>query len=130
MQASNRPKPVPALTWWTYGGYLEDSWKVNQKLTLTLGLRYDFTRHGIVPGGYSSNFLYYPSPQIVMTKEQCRKGLSTSYLDLTAKDGIAINCAGDNTLVGSTYTNIAPRVGIAYRIIPKLVMRTGFGFVV
>lgn len=128
VQASNRPDPVPEVTWYTYAGYVDDTWKVNKKLTVNLGLRYDFTRHGIVPGGYSSNFLYYPTPHIEMSKDQCRKGLSASYLELTAKDGIAITCAVGNGLVEGKHLQFSPRVGIAYQITPKFILRTGFGF--
>ena len=125
---SNRPDPVPEVTWYASAGYVDDTWKVNKKLTVNLGLRYDFTRHGIVPGGYSSNFLYYPKPHIEMSKDQCRKGLSPSYLELTAKDGIAITCADGNGLVEGKRFQLSPRVGIAYQITPKFILRTGFGF--
>jgi outer membrane receptor protein involved in Fe transport len=124
---SNMPNPTPQVTWQTYAGYIEDSWKVTNKLTVNLGLRYDFIKHGIVPGGYESNFLMYPSPRIVMTKGQCKKGLSASYLSLTAMDGIAITCAGDSALVGSPYTDLSPRVGIAYHFLSRWVLRSGIG---
>ena len=127
VQASNRPNPVPFVDWYTFSGYVDDTWKVHRKLTVTLGLRYDLFRHGIVPGGYSSNFLYFPKPRIEMSKDQCGKGLSASYLALTAKNGIAITCAEGNGLVSSLKLQFSPRAGIAYQITPKTIMRSGFG---
>lgn len=124
---TNKPSPTPQVLWHTFAAYAEDSWKVTPKLTVNVGLRWEGTKHGSVPGGYGSNFLVYPSPRVVMTKDQCNKGLSASYLSLTAKDGIAITCATNNSLVPAEWTNFGPRVGIAYHFLPKWVFRSGFG---
>jgi hypothetical protein len=62
-----------------------------------------------------------------MSKDQCQKGLSSSFLSLTAKDGIAINCASTNHLVPAEWRNFGPRVGVAWHFLPKFVFRSGFG---
>ncbi len=127
VNVSNIATPTPEAKWPTLSGFIEDTWKVNQKLTVILGLRYDLQNNPYVPGGYGANFVMGAKPTIWMGHDQCMKGLSPSYLELTAKDGISIACAGDNVLTSSSYTGFAPRVGIAYQFLPKWVIRAGFG---
>ena len=53
--------------------------------------------------------------------------LSPSFESLTKLDGIAISCTDNTTLGTSQSMNFGPRLGIAYRVLPKLAVRTGFG---
>ena len=113
-----------------WGTYFEDDWKVSTKLTLNLGLRWEFfgqtfehfgAQANFVPGVGGSGAKYLiPSN---------RKGdvLSPSFLALTAKDGIAIEYTDNQSLGVSQKTNFGPRFGFAYKWTPKLVMRGGFG---
>jgi outer membrane receptor protein involved in Fe transport len=71
------------------GLYLEDQWRATDKLTVTLGARYD---HSYAPGVLSAN------PDWPQTKS-----IHTGPLDL------------------------APRIGLAYRLNDKTVVRAGFG---
>ena len=57
----------------------------------------------------------------------CNKNLSTSFVALTAKDGIAIQCSGLSGLVHTPLNNFAPRVGFAYQFEKNLVLRGAFG---
>jgi hypothetical protein len=50
-----------------------------------------------------------------------------AFKDALAKDGIALVTKNGFTIPESEYRNFAPRVGIAYRITPKLVVRSGYG---
>ena len=116
-----------------YGGYVNDDWKVTRKLTLNLGLRYDF--FGLVFEHHSAQGNFLPSgpggmpTEIFPTGNSALGQLSTSYTQLLAQDGI-------NLLVTNQYggglgysqkTNFAPRLGFAYQVTPKLVVRGGFG---
>ncbi len=127
VQASNIANPAPSVTRNYFAGYFQYDWKVSHTLTLNLGLRYDFFGHGFAPDGRMANFLMGPPGQAeyLMTTEQCKKNLSPSFLALTAQDGISIGCA--DPVLTSDKANFAPRVGIAYQITPKFVVRSGFG---
>ncbi len=116
-----------------YGSYLEDDWKVSPKLTLNIGLRWDyfgqvFEHHNnqanFVPGGAPVDYPLYVMPPGVNSGK-----LSPSFTSLLAKDGIglAITNAYGGGLGNSQHTNFAPRVGLAYQVANKLVARAAFG---
>ena len=86
-------------------GYLQDDWKVNTKLTLNLGVRYEFA----TPQWEDQNRLSNYDP-VANTLIQ-------------AKDGDLY----DRTLVHPDKNNWAPRVGLAYQITPRTVVRSGYG---
>jgi len=119
-----------------YGGYIQDDWKISSKLTLNLGLRYDF--FGLVYEHHAAQANFVPSgpPKgeplyILPVGNAFSTQLSPSFVSLLATDGIQL--ATNNTLgVGrglgnSQYNNFAPRFGFAYQWSPKLVVRGGWG---
>ncbi|HEY6337496.1 MAG TPA: TonB-dependent receptor [Candidatus Sulfotelmatobacter sp.] len=86
--------------------YVQDQWRVTRNLTLNYGLRWE---------------IYFP--ETVNGKGQ--GGL----LDLNTGD---IRIAGygpygTNLNVENKFTNLAPRIGIAYQLLPKTVIRLGYG---
>jgi Carboxypeptidase regulatory-like domain/TonB dependent receptor len=119
-----------------YGGYFNDDWKVTRKLTVNLGLRYDF--FGLVFEHHSNQANFIPAggpfggpAYLLPPSTSCSPGvdLSTSFTTLLAQDGIA--CESTNAegkgLGHSQKNNFAPRVGFAYQVSSKLVVRGGFG---
>jgi hypothetical protein len=117
-----------------YGGYVNDDWKVSNKLTLNLGVRYDF--FGLVGEHHESQANFVPAPNsptgaplyIIPTGPNANN-LSPSFLSLLATDGINLDVtdAYGQGLGHSQDTNFSPRVGFAYQATPKLVVRGGFG---
>jgi hypothetical protein len=116
-----------------YGTYFNDDWKVTPKLTLNLGLRWDFfglvyEHHGaqanFVPGGSPTG-----SPMYILPGGTSSADLSASFISLLAKDGIGLDITNryGKGLGNSQKANFAPRVGFAYQVSPKLVARGGFG---
>ena len=85
--------------------YLQDDFRVNSKLTLNLGLRYEYA----TPRWERDNVLSNYDP-------------STNSL-VKAKDGSLF----ERTLVHSDRNNFAPRLGLAYSLTPKTVIRGGYG---
>jgi hypothetical protein len=86
-------------------GYLQDDWKVNPKLTLNLGVRYEFA----TPQWERDNRLGNFDP--------------ASNSLFFAKDGSTFGRA----LVKPDKNNWAPRIGFAYQLQPKTVIRGGYG---
>lgn len=111
--------------------YLQDDYKVNSRLTLNLGLRWDYFRLPVEIAGHQANFVqdggdgdtgtYY------IPKSGCQAPRSPEFDTLLEVSGIRLVCTSDNALGHAPKTNFAPRVGLAYGITPKLVMRAGFG---
>jgi hypothetical protein len=85
--------------------YLQDDWKVNNKLTLNLGLRYEYSTPMWVEGNKLSNF----DP--------------TTNTLIQAKDGGIY----DRALVHPDRNNFAPRIGFAFTVNPKTVIRSAYG---
>ena len=88
-----------------YNLYVQDDFRVNSKLTLNLGLRWEFATPRWERDNVQSNF----DP-------------ATNRM-ITAKDG----SLSDRTLVNPDYKDFGPRIGAAYSIDPKTVVRGGYG---
>jgi hypothetical protein len=119
-----------------YGGYFNDDWKITRKLTINLGLRYDFFGLVFEHHGNQANFIPAGGPfgqaaYLLPLSTSCSPGvnLSASFVSLLATDNIL--CENTNAygagLGHSQNNNWAPRVGFAYQLTPKLVVRGGFG---
>lgn len=85
--------------------YLQDDWKVNSKLTLNLGVRYE-----------------YATPQWEDQNRIANLDAATNTLIQAKAGGIY-----DRSLVHPDRNNFAPRVGLAYSLTPKTVIRSGYG---
>ena len=101
--------------------YFQDDWKVSQKLTLNLGLRWDFRE---VPYA-EDNELFW------LDTQNPSGGLCFAYKPLLT-DGIAPAGNGFYRYCGqkpksSSLTPFAPRFGFAYRPLDKTVVRGGYG---
>src|SRR5271157_3111039 len=119
-----------------YGSYLNDDWKMTSKLTVNLGVRYDFFGLVYEHHGNQANFVpdLYGHPTYLLPAGANSNNLSSGlgglgFKDLLAKDGInlAITDHYGKGLGYSQKANFAPRVGFAYQVNPKLVVRGGFG---
>ncbi len=88
-----------------YFGYVQDDFKVSSKLTLNLGLRYEFATPQYVSDNHLANF----DPQ------------NNSLIFATP--GSLYNRA----LVHPDSNNFAPRIGLAYQALPKTVIRAAYG---
>jgi hypothetical protein len=117
-----------------YGGYINDDWKITHKLTLNLGVRYDF--FGLVFEHHHNQANFVPGPDsptgvplYLIPEGPNASNLSASFLNLLSTDGIDLDVtnAYGKGLGNSQNNNFAPRIGLAYQVSPKLVVRSGFG---
>jgi hypothetical protein len=132
VQASNISKTYDEKKY--FATYFQDDWKITPNLTLNLGIRYDFFGPINETNGGQANFIPSGPPNgvpeyLIPASGKDGRALSPSFLSLLAKDGIALvqtNKYG-NGLVQTQRTNFVPRVGLAYQLDAKTVLRGGFG---
>jgi TonB-dependent receptor-like protein len=110
--------------------YAQDRWRASSKLTITLGVRYQYNPPSWEARDQISSVVFdrgFTNPQVVVPKGQ-DNGLFTFMRD-TLLPFITVRRANelDRGLVHNTYKNFAPRLGIAYQLGPKTVLRTGYG---
>ena len=108
-----------------WSGFVQDDWKVNSRLTLNLGVRYDFYGYPVDTRGRLVNFL----------PDQFRAG--TTAVPAGPPNGFVQAGNGtltgvptvENSLIPNDKNNFAPRVGFAYRLNDSgsLVARGGYG---
>ena len=113
-----------------YAGYFQDDFKMTSKLTLNLGLRYEYFGQLIENHGAQSNFLLAGAnghSTFLLTQKRCNTPLSPDFKTKATIDGIDIVCSNQPGLGVSQKGNFSPRFGFAYHLTPKLVARGGYG---
>lgn len=117
---SHDPSPASTSPYW--GFYAEDTWKVSPKLSLTLGLRYEldiprterFNRYGVFDFNAAS-----PLVNVVP---------ANSFFDRTKLKGAVNFVTADNRRqVPTDKNNFGPRIGFAYNVTDKTVVRAAYG---
>jgi hypothetical protein len=89
---------------WRNGLFINDSWQLAEKMTLSLGLRYELDLPAYTTTGWAS----------MLNADQ------TALIPETLP-------APGFKFTNPEYTNFAPRLGMTYRVTPKTVLRAGFG---
>jgi hypothetical protein len=130
-----------------FAAFVDDTWKVTPKLTISLGLRWElvppftdltnnlfivYVPHNyITPNAPKSDWPYFvrqgscqdayagPPPIAIRWNLKASAGLETP---VTCSNGLL-----PNQLMQTRYNDFAPRLGIAYSLDSKTVIRAGFG---
>lgn len=118
---------------WYRAAYAQDQWRVTPKLTLNLGLRYEYFQP--MYERHDHQALWYPTAvaagtgtaNYVMANSQRSTYLAPGFLSLLSKDNFNLMYTGNRSLVKSQYTQFAPRLGIDYALTNRLVVRSGYG---
>jgi Carboxypeptidase regulatory-like domain/TonB dependent receptor len=103
---------------WGEGGFVQDNWKLSKKLTLNLGVRYDYqaplkeeqNRVSIVDANYPGGRILTPNQAAV-----------------TATNSPLVAYTGARDIVRPTKNEWQPRVGLSYRPVGNTVIRAGYG---
>jgi len=93
------------------GLFAQDSWKVTRKLTLEYGLRYDYSTSGKEQYGRYGFF----NPAVANTQDGGRLGGVT----------YGATCGCGNNFFDSYKLGFGPRLGVAYQLNSKTVLRAG-----
>jgi hypothetical protein len=117
----------------TYGGfYVQDDWRVNRKLTVTLGVRYEYC--GPMTERYDRTVRTFdPNAQLAIAS-QVRANYAASPSPLLPASafrvGGGLTYAGANGQSRSVFPgngNFMPRIGISWNPLKDTVLRGGFG---
>ncbi|MBI2688105.1 MAG: TonB-dependent receptor [Acidobacteria bacterium] len=113
--------------------YLQDDWKITKKLTLNIGVRYEyespmterFNRSAIHFAGDTAN----PLDAAARVNYAANSIPQLPVSQFRALGGLTFAGAGGNprTFWIAPKTNFMPRVGFAYQLRPKTVIRAGYG---
>ncbi|MBL8238877.1 MAG: TonB-dependent receptor [Bryobacterales bacterium] len=95
---------------WNLGAYVQDDWKLSDKLTVNLGFRYE-----VSPPWYEQN-----------------NKMGIFDIDTTPGQASLVYARGDGSradraLVATDTNNFMPRIGFAYKLTDKTVIRSGYG---
>ena len=109
-----------------YAGYAQDDWRVNSKLTINLGLRYELWSPIDERFGHQANFdlqsltLYIPKgPNQDLPLPP---NFATAFPTINVSRGQVAS-----TLIPWDKFDFGPRLGVAYQVMDKTVIRVGFG---
>jgi hypothetical protein len=95
---------------WMISGFAQDDWKLIPKFTVNLGLRYDFATPALEGKNQQANF------------DPSANGGAGGLV--FAKSG----SLKDRSLVNPNFKNFGPRIGFAYSLNDKTVIRAGYGY--
>ncbi len=104
----------------TYALFLQDDWRPTPKLSMNLGVRYE-----------------YFSPVFSRKNAQANFNPVTGVLDIPADSNVTltptlasilpVDHTASNSLIGADYKDFSPRVGLAYEVTPRFAVQSAFG---
>lgn len=111
--------PAYALEQIYAAGFVQDDWRVTPKLTLNVGLRWD----------YESPFTERYNKQASNFCTTCVNPLQSSVPALPLYGGLQYTSSSNRYPYPREFGEFQPRLGAAYQIDPKTVVRAGFGLI-
>ena len=129
-----QPRPAMDVHNWEHGYFFQDTWKVTPKLSLNLGLRYElilpFVDKNDLIANFDPNYVNTSTGQLgrfVIPSNKTLKYLDTRIISfgyvLARDSGLEVG----RGVVHPDKTDFSPRIGVAYRLGNKSVIRGGYG---
>ncbi|MGB9236605.1 MAG: TonB-dependent receptor [Terriglobales bacterium] len=103
-----------------YAGYALDDFKVTPRLTLNLGLRYEFFST-VKEADNKQGTFDFATQSIIVPKGQ------EIQMPPTLGTELPVLRTGSPGLISPDFRNVAPRIGLSYQLTDKLVLRSGYG---
>jgi len=118
-----------------WAGFIQDNWKVSRKLTLNLGLRYEYWTPFRDKRGQATtlNLTTAGGPTVVYPGSGAitAQGFPQNVVDAFTKAGLRFQSAQQagfpDQLWNMPRNNFSPRIGAAYQVANKTVLRGGYG---
>ena len=124
-----------------FGFYITDDWKISRRLTLNLGVRYELFMYPTEKNGRIGNFdlssfenCFTPTGGNTALCDNPTSGfIVPRNVQMTGNpvvDGAieaSTRVGNKHTLNGQDLNNFAPRIGLAYQVNDKMVVRGGYG---
>jgi hypothetical protein len=129
----NTVTPFTDLRWY-YSAFLQDDWKVSSRLTLNLGIRWEYTQpirelHDEQANFYATSLtgMNQGAGVYLVPASQSSFPISSVWAGSLAADNISLQYSSNQYLVNPRQLNFAPRIGVSYLLDPKTVIRAGYG---
>jgi Carboxypeptidase regulatory-like domain/TonB dependent receptor-like, beta-barrel len=117
----------------TWGFFIHDDWNVNSKLTLNLGLRYELEkalseRFNRSVSGFDFNYVQ-PIEPVAQARYMAINDprLKADMPQLTVRGGLLFPGADGGALYQTPKRNFMPRLGFAYKLHDRALLRGGYG---
>ena len=126
-----------------YAGYFQDNWRVNHRLTLNIGIRYDVQRGMRERNNNLNRGLAYTCVNPLTNQSRRTRPTLPSGANMAAWTAAGIDPASLSQVMGgiefagtngqsrdaydTDWSNVGPRFGFAFAIDPKTVIRGGYG---
>ena len=117
--ASYNITPAYALQQIYAAPFVQDDWRATQKLTVNLGLRWD----------YESPFTERYNKQVSSFCLTCANPLQAAVSGLPVNGGLQFTTGADRFPYPRDLNNFQPRIGAAYQAFHNTVVRGGFGII-
>jgi hypothetical protein len=131
---------------WYDSVYVQDDWRVTPKLTVNLGVRWDYYQPYKDVGGLQASYnmtgptslntttgfgsgsaVYKIPTEGAAYAKSIFAATNSAFLNVLAKDNVTLQYTSNQGLISNQSTNFGPRIGLAYTLNTKTVVRAGYG---
>ncbi len=119
------PYPTQYNRWSDVSFYVQDDWKMSQKLTFSYGIRYEYNQPAYARDG--NMFSFDPSSGSVIIPDEGARRMFSPFFPTDVPIVTAASLGLPKTFRNADKNNWAPRLGFAYQVNNKTVLRGGVG---